>query len=69
MGGRTIVRHLIPNLCVSQNVDEGVCNLLGVGGVHHQAMVQRRHDIHRTAILCCHCGHTMRRCLKVHHRI
>lgn len=52
--------HLIPDLRVGEDLEKGVSNLLGVGGVDQQAMVQRGHDVHGPPVLSRYRGDPVR---------
>ena len=58
-----ILAHLLPLLGLSQDLDQGISNLLAAVGVHQQTVVEGAHDIHWAPILGGHRGHAMRRCL------
>ena len=60
-----VLAHLLPLLGLSQDLDQGVSNLLAAVGVHQQAVVEGAHDVHWTPILGGHGGHAMRRSLHV----
>lgn len=54
-----VLTHLLPLLGLSQDLDQGVSNLLAAVGIHQQSMVEGCHDVHWAAILGCHSGHAM----------
>mmetsp|Transcript_1862 Transcript_1862/g.5451 ORF Transcript_1862/g.5451 Transcript_1862/m.5451 type:complete len:740 (-) Transcript_1862:804-3023(-) len=57
----TVFGHGLPGAVVGQDLQQLIAQLLAVGGVHRDSVVQSLHDVHGPSILSGHRGHSMRR--------